>query len=566
MATITHNLFWGAGEGDFRLNVTKGRWPTDADGAVFIVGPDKRRPGGHWFNEHGMICKIHCAPDSGGRVRVQFRLVETPVKKLRDRLPWLFRKVFVMEASPFGVTNLANTNVQPMNDRLFLGYDVGRPVEIDPETLDYVTAVGDNTEWVHSLPGLIEPMTSVAAHPAPAYDENALYFVNYLQIPLPGIETGTWVARWALDGPVERWKLDGIGKFDSIHDIKATKDYLVITDLPFATEPAVVMGGPRKRPNQDFTRLWIVSKKDLRQTPAGGSVPFRELKIPMSTGHIAVDYDNPGGEITVYLQHIGTADLAITCNPNERNRDGQMFDPNHDGLIALDSQPSVVGRYRIAAGTGELKETKLAYDRDQFWGGILWTQNVYTDSSQRKARNLFYGSMGFDPELMAETTWRLYKDYQHAIVPMDRLPEKYIPGALARVDLEQMEYSDVYRYGDGMFPHPPTFVPRRNCQHDLDGYVVVVVHKKAPKEIHIFDAANLAQGPVAVASAPDFNPPFMLHSCWMAPRKGPRPSQYRVDPVKEVWGAVRDVPGRVSAFARMAGLMVRKPKRAERSA
>ncbi len=561
MATLTHNLFWGQGARDYRLEVTAGKWPTDTEGSVFIVGPDKRRPGGHWFGEHGMVMKIACAPDRDGRVGVRIRHVDTPVKKLRDRLPQLFKRVFVMEASPFGVTNFGNTNVQSMGDRLFVGYDVGRPLEIDPETLEFITPVGANDEWVQGIPGLLEPMVSVAAHPAPAYDENAIYFVNYTMLPVKSGQGGCWIARWDMEGPVRRWKLEGMSKFDSIHDIKATKDYLVITDLPFVTEPAAMQGKPRKKPAQDFTQLWIVKKSDLEKTPEGGPVRVRELKIPMATGHIALDYENPDGKLQVYLQHIISADLATAVTETTKDRDGRVMDLNFEGMPALGFQPSVIGRYRIDAETGELIEKKLAMDKENFWGGVLWTQNLYTKGSQDRAQNLYYGAMGFDPELITETEWRLYKDSPVNPVPKDKLPESYVPGALARIDLESMEYCDLYRYGGGTFPHPPTFVPRRNCKGDTDGYVVVVIHKNGPKEVHIFDAADIAKGPVARATAPDFNPPLLLHSCWMPPRKGPRSSAYKVDPVKDAWGALKGYPKLAADLVGFARTMAKKPRR-----
>ena len=134
---------------------------------MFVIGPDKRRPGGHWFAEHGLIEKIHRRPDADGRIRVTHRRVNTPLNRIRRWLPRLFATVKFMELSPFGVTNMANTNVQPMDGRLFVGYDAGRPIEVDPETLAYVTPVGASDEWMQALPGLLEPLCSVAAHPAP---------------------------------------------------------------------------------------------------------------------------------------------------------------------------------------------------------------------------------------------------------------------------------------------------------------------------------------------------------------------------------------------------------------
>lgn len=564
MATLTHNLFWGQGERDYQLGVVEGTWPNDIDGGVFIVGPDKRKPGGHWFAEHGIVCKIHCVTGSDGKIPVQMKLVDTPLKRIRERLPQLFGKVFVMEASPFGVTNLGNTNVQPMNERLFLGYDVGRPLEIDPETLEFITPVGSNSEWVQGLPGLLEPMVSVAAHPAPAFDEKCIYFVNYTMMPMEGGESGTWVARWDLEGPVRRWKLEGMSRFDSIHDIKATRDYLVITDLPFVSEAQTFRGKPRTRPAQDFTQLWIIRKSDLKNTPEGGAVRVKELRIPMATGHIAIDYENPDGVIQVYLQHIPTVDLAISINEKERDRDGKVMDRNFEGMPGLGFQPSAIGRYRIAAETGELLEKKLAVDKDNFWGGVLWTQNLYTADSQNRAQNLYYGAMGFDPELITETEWRLYRDSPSNIVPSEELPRQYVPGALARIDLEKMKYVDIYRYDSGTFPHPPTFVPRKNCKGDTDGYVVVIVHKNGPKEVHVFDAGNLKNGPVARATAPDFNPPLLLHSCWMPPRKGPRNSGYKVDPIRDVVGAIRHYPARAANAISFFRLMAKGAKAARK--
>ncbi|HMQ28432.1 MAG TPA: carotenoid oxygenase family protein, partial [Acidimicrobiales bacterium] len=106
MATLTTNLFWGQGEKDHRLTVVEGHWPDDVAGSVFIVGPDKRRPGGHWFAEHGLLEKVHLRPDGDGRIRVQHRRVRTRVERLRRRWPRLFRRVAFIEGSPFGGSNL----------------------------------------------------------------------------------------------------------------------------------------------------------------------------------------------------------------------------------------------------------------------------------------------------------------------------------------------------------------------------------------------------------------------------------------------------------------------------
>ncbi|MEO6627965.1 MAG: carotenoid oxygenase family protein, partial [Aquihabitans sp.] len=214
MATLTENLFRGSGDADHRLSVIEGAWPTDMDGSVFIIGPDKRQAKGHWFDAPGLLCRIDARPDSYGHIVVRQRRVRTRLLRIRELAPWLFAKVAFAELSPFGVTNLANTNVEAIEGRLFVGYDAGRPIEIDPETMAVITPVGSNREWFQAIPGLLEPMIAVAAHPAAAPDEGALYFVNYTPVPGPDGPTA-FLARWALDGPVRRWPLTGVAPFDS---------------------------------------------------------------------------------------------------------------------------------------------------------------------------------------------------------------------------------------------------------------------------------------------------------------------------------------------------------------
>ncbi|HWJ98133.1 MAG TPA: carotenoid oxygenase family protein, partial [Acidimicrobiales bacterium] len=283
MATLTKNLFRGQGERDHALDVVEGHWPTDVEGAVYVVGPDKRAPEGHWFAEAGLVEKIRLVPDRRGRIGVQHRVIDTPLQRIKRRFGFLFRRVAFMELSPFGVTNLANTNIQSIDGRMFVGYDAGRPIEIDPETLRFITPVGSNAEWLQAAPGVFEPLCAVAAHPASDFEEQALYFVNYTQIAPPGVPKETWLARWALDGPVQRWRVEGMSAFDSIHDIKATEHHLVFSDLPFVVEPEMMRGQPRSRRIQEHTSLWIVAKEDLRRTPPGGAVRAVEVRLPMPT-------------------------------------------------------------------------------------------------------------------------------------------------------------------------------------------------------------------------------------------------------------------------------------------
>ena len=567
MATLTKNLFHGAGEGDWRLEVLEGEWPTDAFGEVFIIGPDKRWPGGHWFDQFGLLHRFSMEPSADGILEARARRMETPVARLAGRYPRLFRTVGFAQLSPFGVSNMANTNVQTIDGRLFVGYDAGRPIEVDPANMEVITPVGSNGEWAQMAPGLLEPMCPVAAHPAPAYEERCVYFVNYF--PMPGAPTH--VARWGLNGPVERWPVEGMSPFDSIHDIKATRNHLVFCDLPFKIEVgAMRAGGRRQIPNQDFTQLWIVAKDDLRRTPPGESVPATEVRIPVPTGHVIADVYDDDGIIRVHLEHIALADLMITAEAGERTHSGDVVSADHEGIVSLANQPGCMGTYEIVAETGEVRVAEKMWD-DRFWGGVLSTYDYSDAEARERVTQAWYSGTGYDPELTTAEWWDLYSSsHNERLVPLDELPAEGRPGALAHFDLAARKVAGTWSYEEpGTFPSPPTFVPRRDRSGPNDGYVVVLVHRgdwrdRSPgggKEMHVFDAQDIEAGPIARAGAAGFNPPLLLHSYWSERRVGPRPSDYSVS-------RSRDIAGALAGFGRVPRTWARTVKelRAQRRA
>ena len=556
MATLTKNLFRGQGERSHRLEVVEGHWPTDVEGSVFIVGPDKRRPGGHWFGEPGLLARISMRPDPAGRVAVRHRLIDTPLSVLRRRLPFLFGRVAFMELSPFGVTNYANTNVEAIDDRLFVGYDAGRPIEVDPVTMKYLTPVGGNDEWLQAAPGVLEPLCAVAAHPGADPDDGCMYFLNYTQIAPPGVAAEAYLAQWALDGPVRRWRLTGMSPYDSIHDVKVSRDHIVFGDLPFVVDPETFRGGVRGQRNQEHTNLWIVAKDDLRRTRPGAEVRVTAVRLPMPTGHLTVDTDEVDGLLRVVAQHMPLADLMITTTPDSVvHGSTDAIDPDHHGLIALAVQPTVVGRYLIDPVRGEVVESELVADPERVWGGVLATSDRHRSAARGHQRQLWFAGMGFDPDLVTEEWWRLYGDATDGLVAPSDLPSSPQPGTLSRFDLESMKVAEVWDYPDGEFPSPPTFVPRVGSAEPDDGYVLVVVHRDGNKELQLFDAAHLDAGPIARATAPGFSPSLALHSCWMPDRDGPRRSDYRIPMRRDVMGALRAMPSVLRSFAAVGRAM-----------
>jgi hypothetical protein len=379
-------------------------------------------------------------------------------------------------------------------------------------------------------------MIAVAAHPGADWDDGALFFANYELIPLSE-RRDLRICRWDLEHDVEHWVLEAPGPFDSIHDIKVTRSFVVVSDLPFVVEPFGPDPSKGRRPVADVTKVWVVRKEDLRTQAPGSAVPFRALQIPMMGGHMAVDYADDGRELVLHLSHHPLTDLVLAIEPGDvTHGTDDAIAAAYEGLIPAGNQPSGIGRYVIDVDAGKLVDSRMAVDVERFWGGALFTQNNYTKASRERPGNLWVSGVGHDPELVSERWWRTYSEqHENVFVSPRDFPRRPVPGALARFDLAETRLAELYAYPDGAFPHPPTFVPRNGCRHDADGYVLVFVHRDGDKAIDVFDAADVSAGPIASATAPGFNPPLLLHSWWDEGRTGGRSSQYRVDSERDAW-------------------------------
>ncbi len=83
---------------------------------------------------------------------------------------------------------------------------------------------------------------------------------------------------------------------------------------------------------------------------------------------------------------------------------------------------------------------------------------------------------------------------------------------------------DVWPLGDRTFPGEPMFVPRPGSDREGDGWIILAVHDAATEQaaVHIFDAEDIAAGPVATMHLPH-RLPFSLHGAWSDTYTGPDP-------------------------------------------
>jgi len=209
-----------------------------------------------------------------------------------------------------------------------------------------------------------------------------------------------------------------------------------------------------------------------------------------------------------------------------------------------------LGRYVIDAEGGRLLSSQVIQDSRRTWGLGLYTYREQDVNGQppRRFTSLYWQSLGFWPDLLPDFIYQLYQDYPHRLVPLEQLwptPEQGQgrPSSLLRLDTETMAIADAYDFPltdetgdwDSHVVNSPQFIPRAEAgETDTDGYLVCPVISSQAKELWIFDAAHLSQGPLCRLAHPDFQPGYTIHTTWL-PTIARRQAAYHI-PVRADYG------------------------------
>lgn len=306
-------------ESPIRMEIIDGNLPNDLQGHVFIVAPaDNVNPGGLPFkdksaflNGNGMIYRLDF--DRSGEVKLKRKLAKSPDyradKATQNNELLKFQNHGIVRFSwLLGARNQLNTAFLPMkfsgeqHERLLVTYDAGRPYEIDTETLETVTPVGNLEEWKAEItkPEYPFPLILSTAHPVFDAYQSQMFTVNYgrslfnllgiipkvieelknkqLEIeanikPSPEEQKKrltilliieilinitlnlirqerdfVYLMCWDGKNSLQKWKLVNPDQFhsplqlkQSIHQIGVTRDYVVLMDTAFATGIEQVM-------------------------------------------------------------------------------------------------------------------------------------------------------------------------------------------------------------------------------------------------------------------------------------------------------------------------------------
>lgn len=544
---------------DLDLEVVSGALPPDLRGHYLLVSARAQGGGVFLFNGEGMLHRVDLA---GSRPRLRSRLLRPPSYYADQATQGTSDAFHNIQSGPvrmsmtLGVRELPNTAIVPFGGgRLLITSDAARPFEVDPASLEVVTAVGESADWRPgidlsalgnltggSLGAQVFPLHQSSAHPAYDSRTGELFTLNYggNQVPaFAGALLGpvfTDLLRWDGVGALERWSLvDPSGaevKIEqSAHQMAVTADYVLILDSAFRIETSKFLDPASLTPQESIGRVWLVRRADL--AAGGAQVLARPVDLPRDTAHLLADYANPGGRITLCALHNAATDGSEWLLPNDQRFDGGGPVPRDLlGFISAGTDLSGVGRHVIDGPSATLLASELVFDDDYTWGHALY---CHDDSGDRLGR-VFQTYTGFQPELLPERIAQAYAAYPHRSRPLASLPlagER--PGALICFDVPRGRISDAFRFPSGWIPASPEFVPAPG-----GGYLICAVTSddtswqgSSGDELWVFAASDLAQGPLCRLGHPRLRLTFGLHTAWV-PDAQPRSASYRVDPAQDL--------------------------------
>jgi carotenoid cleavage dioxygenase-like enzyme len=405
------------------------------------------------------------------------------------------------------------------------------------------------------------------------------------------IKLGTWSAkladqvflmRWDTQGQtLQKWRvIDEEGSDLKIqqcmHQLGITQDYVLLADSSFKFTLDTLVNNPFS-PNPDIDRfirellgalmipyldLYLVRRAELN--PANDTVKARKLKqpIPLEAIHFSCNYANPNGQITLYTSHNAAACAAEWLRTYDvRATDGQAIDKQLHGLLAIGAMDlGRIGKFIIDAEKAEIQQQILLQaplnseqqpigeKGEHTWAMSMYAYRGMLDAAENvnKIHQLYFISAGLDEQVLSKYIYDLYEEYPNRLLSAQRVldyTKKGIPCCLLRVDTGNMKIQDHYNFPKSYNLYSLQFVPRYRTTFNIsdedlaqDGYLLCTLRQKFEdnrndyrSEIWIFDAANLAQGPVTVLGHPKLHYGFTLHSAWIATTESPQNNPHKIN-------------------------------------
>ncbi|MEZ5177578.1 MAG: carotenoid oxygenase family protein [Acidimicrobiales bacterium] len=511
---------------DFELEVVSGAWPADIGGEVLFSSPQHLGTLPYAIFDWGAICRLSLEPGgrgaAPGRFAWQSRSIQSPGKRLFDRHPEQFGGSPIGYQSPFGAANASNTAPLPWGDRLYVTWDAGRPVELHPETLEFVAEVGHVDTWGgSSMPmGGVLPFLMSTAHPVVDPERHCLWTVKLEPVMEPSFGMRPSLVRYDRhDGTaVQHWPLDGITFSGSIHTVSQSRDWVILCDSGnFKADPGEMFGGERTLTIDAEVPVWLIRKEQVEGLPSGTPVTPTCFTMAPPTGHYYARWDDTDG-VSVVWEGMDLMDLALYLRPGDRDVNGNPIDPGVVGLYNMAMAPETITEVVFHPERGTIGHVGT-FRED--WAFNLQLSAMDWSTEGLTAPTLHHVTyQGCRPGNISQRAAQLYADR----IDLSLLREE-TPGALCSFERPSMELKGRWEYPDlGDHITSPAFAPRGAAPGRYaggepgghDGYVVQPVCNDDGFRVELFDAARVSAGPIATLAGTNRETiPLVLHSAWM---------------------------------------------------
>lgn len=361
----------------------------------------------------------------------------------------------------------------------------------------------------------------------------------------------------------------------TMHQTNFSRDYIILVDssvkfaidvlinVPFHDYPLLsrLLRKLTSKAIDPVTPIYIIKRSDLK--PNTPHVMAKKVMLPLETVHFSIDYENPNEQITIHTAHNSAScvsewvrpydTLAVHPNPAFDGRAPRL--ENTIGLMATgETDIGRIGKFIIDGRTGQIiNRDRIEADLDIICekgfvgndmsriGAHTWAVGLNTyrdqlsaDVNVAKICYNFWQCYGLDFRMLTNFMTELYgRNYANRRIDFDDLLDYTrhgVPFCLARQNTETMKLEDVYVFQMNQNLRSIQFVPRQHAPEDvpvhhpqLDGYIFCTLVNGHPtdlyldwysREIWLFDAADLARGPICKLTHPALIYAFTIHSVW----------------------------------------------------